>query len=396
MFSREEKILLFILSSIQFANIVDFMIMMPLGPQFMRLFEISPHEFGLLVSAYTFSASIMAVLAAFFSDLYDRKKMLLVFFLGFALSTVFCALSPTYWTLLIARIVTGAFGGVLSSLVLAIVGDVISPERRGTAMGVVMMAFSVASVVGVPFSLAIANKFSWHAPFIFLATVSFLLMPVIVAKVPPIVKHLETKPTATPIRSFVNILKDKNILLSLFFMFCLVMGQFTVIPFISPTLVANAGMTEAQLPLIYLVGGAFTIFSSPLIGRLADKYGKKIIFYYGVVLSLIPIYLVTHLKPSPLYFILPISAALFVAMGGRMIPAMALVTSTVTARNRGSFMSINSAVQQFSCAVASYVSGLILVKTEGGQLENYDLVGFIAISFSFIAIFLVNKIRTVE
>lgn len=396
MFSKDEKILLFILSFIQFSHIVDFMIIMPLGPQFMRIFAINPHEFGLLVSAYTFSAGITALLAAFFSDQFDRKKMLLFFYVGFCSATVFCALAPNYVALLTARVITGAFGGVMSSLVLAIVGDVIAPQRRATAMGVVMMSFSLASVVGVPFSLYLANAFSWHAPFFFLGIVSFSLIFVIIFKVPALTKHLEMKTAETAVQSFLMILKNRNNSFALFFMFCLVLGHFTVIPFISPSLVANAGVTEAQLPLTYLVGGILTIFSSPLVGRLADKYGKKKVFYYGVVVSMIPIYLITHLTPMPLYYVIPVSALLFMAMSGRMIPAMALITSTVTPKNRGSFMSLNSAVQQFSSAAASYLAGIIIVKSADGQLQNYDLVGFIAISFSFISLFLIKKIRTVE
>lgn len=147
---RSEKLLLFILAAIQFTNIVDFMIMMPLGPQLMRLFDISPRQFSLLVSAYTFSAGIFGFLAAFQIDKFDRKTALLFVYSGFLLGTFACALAPGYEWLIAARVFTGAFGGVLGALVLSVVGDTIPMERRATAMGLVTAAFSVASVFGVP------------------------------------------------------------------------------------------------------------------------------------------------------------------------------------------------------------------------------------------------------
>ncbi len=396
MFSRQEKIILAILAFINFSHIVDFMIMMPLGPRFMRIFDVNPHQFGLLVSGYTFSAGIMALLTSFFVDRFDRKKNLLFFYIGFGLSTVACAFSPNYHFLLLARICTGAFGGVMSSLVLAIVGDTINVERRGSAMGIIMLALSAASIFGVPFSLFLANHYDWHAPFLFLGGVSLALVIVVVIFLPPLRKHLETPHTTSPIQDFLTVIKNPNQIRALLFMFCLVLGQFTVVPFISPALVANAGVLESQLQYIYLVGGFCTFFSSPLIGRLSDKFGKRKVFYYGVMISLLPIYIITHQGPAPLYMILPFSALLFVAMGGRMIPAMALVTSTVKPEHRGTFMSLNSAVQQFSSAIASYLAGLIIVKNVGGQLENYDIVGMIAMFFSVIAVYLIRKIKIVS
>ena len=168
MFSRSEKILLAILSCIQFSHIVDFMIVMPLGPKLMRMFSISPHEFGLLVSCYTLSAGISGFLASFWMDRFDRKQILMFFYLGFGIGTVACGMVNTYNSLLITRSITGAFGGVLGSLILSIIGDTISMDRRGTAIGITTAAFSVASVFGVPFSLYLADQLGWQGPFMFL------------------------------------------------------------------------------------------------------------------------------------------------------------------------------------------------------------------------------------
>lgn len=397
MFSRQEKILLAILASIQFSSIVDFMIMMPLGPQLMRMFAINPHQFGLLVSSYTFFAGLSGFAASFFLDKFDRKTSLLFFFVGFGLGTVACGLAPSYELLLLARGLTGVFGGVLGSLVLSIVSDAISYERRGSAMGVIMTSFSMASILGVPFSLFLANQYNWHAPFIFLGGTSLILCLIIWIKIPSMTKHLSDSGNKEPLwNTLTRIAKNKNQRRALYFMSSVMFGHFAIIPFLSPSLVANAGLTEAQLPLMYMIGGGFTIFSSPFIGRLADRYGKHKVFLWGALTTLIPYWVITHLDHSPLWWVLAICAFFFVVSGGRMIPATALVSGTARSQNRGSFMSIVSCVQQLSSAFSSYLAGLIVTTGAQGQLENYEVVGYIAIAFTFVAIFLSRRIEAIE
>lgn len=397
MFSKQEKLLLAILASIQFSSIVDFMIMMPLGPQLMRMFAIDPHQFGLLVSSYTFFAGLSGFAASFFLDKFDRKTSLLFFFVGFALGTVACGIAPTYELLLFARGLTGVFGGVLGSLVLSIVSDSISYERRGSAMGVIMTSFSMASVLGVPFSLFLANQFSWHAPFIFLGITSLFLCVVIWFKVPNMRLHLEAGQVKEPLLNTLSrIAKNKNQRRALYFMSSVMFGHFAIIPFLSPSLVANAGLTEAQLPLMYMIGGACTIFSSPFIGRLADRFGKHKVFLWGAIITLLPYWVITHLDNSPVWWILAICAFFFVSSGGRMIPATALVSGTAKPQNRGSFMSIVSCVQQLSSAASSYIAGLIVTTSSTGHLDNYAVVGYIAIAFTFVAIFLSRRIEATE
>ncbi|MNK07818.1 Purine efflux pump PbuE [compost metagenome] len=397
MFSKKEKILLGILAAIQFSSIVDFMIMMPLGPYLMRIFNITPHQFGLLVSSYTFFAGISGFTASLFVDKYDRKSCLLVFFTGFAIGTVACGLSPTYETLLLARGLTGVFGGVLSSLVLSIVSDAIAFNRRGSAMGVVMTSFSLASVLGVPIGLFLADKFNWHTPFLVLGGLACLLVPIIWKYIPKMAGHMEDAANRLhPVRVLLNIADNSNQRKALFFMFCVMFGHFSLIPFFSPSLVANVGLTESQLPLIYMVGGAFTIFTSPLIGRLADKFGKQKVFFAGALITIPPIIIVTNLGPSPLWVALTVVAVFFVFSGARMIPATALVSGTTLPRNRGSFMSIVSCVQQLTSAIASYVAGIIVTKGPDGRLEHYPLVGFIAIGFTLISLYISRRLKTVD
>ncbi|MGZ3800255.1 MAG: MFS transporter [Bdellovibrio sp.] len=397
MFSKKEKILLGILAVIQFSSIVDFMIMMPLGPQLMRMFSINPHQFGLLVSSYTFSAGLSGFAASFFVDKYDRKLSLIFFYLGFSIGTLACAASPTYETLLLARGLTGIFGGVLGSLVFSIVSDAITYERRGTAMSIVMTSFSMASIVGVPFSLFLVNQFSWHAPFIFLGGTSLLLCGAIWFFIPKMQSHLVKDKTKEPFyKSITKIYRDANQFRALIFIAAVMFGHFAIIPFLSPSLVANTGMKEDQLPIMYMAGGACSIVSATYIGRWADRFGKHKAFIWGGLISVIPYLAVTHMGPMPLWSSIAICSFLFVVSGGRMIPATALVSGTAQPQNRGSFMSIVSCVQQLSSAVSSYLMGLIVVSGPQGRLERFNIVGYIAVAFTFLAVYLSRNVKAVE
>lgn len=396
MLTRSEKWLILVLASIQFAHIVDFMIVMPLGPQLMRIFEIDPQQFGILVSAYTFAAGASGILSAFFMDRYDRKDSLVFFFIGFCVGTLACVFAPNYHFLLGARILTGAFGGVLSSLTLAIAGDVIHPEKRGVAMGLLMSSFSAASILGVPFSLYLANHFNWHAPFVFLATLGFFLLAVIFKYVPSVRAHLDQPHGRTPLANIYSLLSEHSPQKALMFIMLLTLGQFTIIPFLSPSLVANTGFPEASLPLVYLVGGICSLLVAPSIGKMADRIGKLKVFWIAAVLSIIPIVVITNLPVTPVPLVLLIVGSFFIFSTGRMIPAMAMVTSSVTFSRRGSFMSLVSSAQQFAAAIGSLVAGQIVIQNEAGQLIRYGYVGLLAVATSLIGIYLGFRLRMVE
>lgn len=392
---KKEKLLLLTLAAIQFTSIMDFMIVMPLGPQLIRLFQINPRQFSFIVASYTFSAGIIGFMAAFVIDKFDRKKALFIAYIGFIIGTLACAMAPTYHFLLAARILTGAFGGVLGALIMAIIGDTIPFERRGAAMGTVMAAFSIASVFGVPFGLYLANLFSWHAPFYFLGIVGSVNIIFITLFVPSMDSHKENR-TKNPFEIIGNITSDKNQLFALLFMMLLMLGQFSIIPFISPYMVSNVGFSEHDLTYIYLIGGGLTIFSSPVIGKMADKYGKLRVFTVFACIVIIPLALITNLHRVAMPLVLMTTSLFFVCAGGRMIPASAMITATVKPQNRGSFMSINASVQQLSSGLASFIAGAIIVKGADGELYNYQYVGYIAIAATIIAIFVARKLRVVD
>lgn len=394
---KQEKAILWTLAAINFTHIVDFMILMPLGPQLMRIFDISPSAFGLLVSSYTFSAGLSSFLGAFFLDKYDRRKILLWVFLGFLLGTLACALSPNYPILLISRIVSGLFGGLTSALILAIIGDVVPDERRGRAMGLVMAAFSVASVFGVPFGLFIASLTNWHAPFFFLAGLAVVILGLIYRFIPHITEHLQTgiaKPS--PLQVVQRVTGNANQMRAITLTIMMMLGQFTIIPFLSPYMVANVGFTDMELTYIYIFGGLLTIFTSPWVGKLTDRYGKVEVFTVFMTLNVIPIGIITHLGVTPIPYVLVVSTFFFITSNGRMVPAAALITGTARPENRGSFLSFNSAVQQLASGAASFLAGLILAEGVNGELLNFEKVGYIAIVLSLLCLPLIRRIKVVD
>jgi len=389
------KQLTYLLAFIKFTHIMDFMIMMPLGPQLERIWGISPQEFGLLVAAYTFSAGIVGLFGSFFMDRFDRKHALIFLYSGFLLGTFACALSDSYEMLLFARCATGAFGGLLGATVLSIVGDLTTIDKRSETMGTVMAAFSAASVFGVPFGLFLANQFGWQAPFLFLGLIGLPILAFNVKMVPNVSEHLKhgIENPATILR---EMFANRNQFNAHFFIVLLMLGQFSVITFIAPYMVSNVGFTEGELSYIYLVGGFCTLFSAPLFGKWADKYGQLKFFTVVTLLSLVPLWVITHLPQMNLYAVLVITSIMFILISGRIIPAMTMITSSVRPERRGGFMSVNSAIQQLGAGVASYMAGIIMIKTASGSYQNYDLVGYLAIGASLIAILIARRMRAVS
>lgn len=393
----KERLLLWTLAAINFIHIVDFMILMPLGPQLMRIFDISPAEFGLLVSSYTISAGVSSFFGAFFLDRFDRKSILFWVYVGFTIATLGCALSPGYPILLLARVLSGVFGGLTSALILAIIGDVIPDSRRGRAMGLVMAAFSVASVLGVPFGLVLADVLDWHTPFFVLTGLSFFSLLMISKYVPNLSGHLaqEVKrphPLVVVRRVTSNPNQMRAITLSVMMMF----GQFMIIPFLSPYTVANVGFSEFELAYIYIAGGLFTVFTSPWVGKLADRHGKLKIFTIFMMLNVIPIAIITNLGVTPIPYVLIVSTMFFVTSNGRYVPAAALITGTARPENRGSFLSFNSSVQQLATGLASLIAGVIVGENASGQLTNFHIVGYLAVFFSLLCIPLARRVRIIS
>ncbi|PIR21086.1 MAG: MFS transporter [Deltaproteobacteria bacterium CG11_big_fil_rev_8_21_14_0_20_47_16] len=387
---KNEKVLLFILAAIQFTSIMDFMVIMPLGPQLMRLFDITPHQFAMLVSAYTLSASVSNFASAAFVDHFDRKHVLMTAYVGFVVSTLGCALAPTYMLLMVARLVSGLFGGVLSGQIFAIVGDLVPLERRAGAMGIVMTSFSAATIFGVPFGLYIATLFGWHATFLLLTGMSLVILALSHMFVPNVAAHISERMAGHYWDLLRGIARHRNQFMALLLMGTLMATQFMVVPFISPYMVDNVGFTEFQLTYIYLIGGITTSILSPVIGRLADKFGRTRVFVISALFAVIPIFLVTHLPRVAIPVALLVTTLFFVSVSGRFVPAIAMITATVQPRFRGGFMGMVSCVQHLAAALASILSGVIVHKAVSGELLGYSVVGYVSIGFSVASLIIVR------
>ena len=390
---QNEKLVLLLLAAIQFTTNLDFLIILPLGPQYMRVMHINPAQFNVIVASYAIAAGISGVAAGFFLDRFDRKRALLSLYLGFAGGTLMCALAPSYWLLVAARAIAGAFGGVTGAVILAIVGDVIPEYRRGEAMGMVMSAFSVASIFGVPLGLVLASDFTWHVPFYFIAGISAPILLAAARYVPALRGHLDHAREQHPAARMLAVLMEPNHQMAFVFMAVLTCAGFTIFPTLATYMVYNVGLTEKQLPFIYLAGGCCTFFSMNWVGRWADRAGKLRVFTLMSLAASVPILLLTNLPRVPLLAALGTSTLLMICMSGRFVPAMAMMTATVESRYRGGFMSVNSSVAQFSCGLAAWISGNIIGQGPNQEITRYPVAGLVSLSCVLACIWLARFLR---
>ena len=388
---RRELWLLLTLAGVQFTHILDFMIMMPLGPQFRALFGISDAQFGLLVSAYTLAAGVSGLLASTYVDRFGRKRLLLVLYVLFGLATLACGLAPSYAALMVARIAAGLFGGVLSALCQTIVADVVPYERRGRAMGIVMTAFSVSTVAGVPAGLFLAAHFSWQVPFFGIAVLCGALAVLAALTLPRMEAHLAGRPPGIW-TGLSQVLADPNHRRAFALMALMMFAGFTVIPYITLFMTANVGLTAAQIPYIYLCGGVVTLLSARWIGRLTDRLGKVETFRITGLLAIVPIVGVTLVGGLPLAAVLVVTTLLFAFMSGRMIPGMAIVTSAAQPRLRGTFMTLNTSVQSAAMGLAAFVGGQLIGRDAAGQVTHYWQAALLGAAASVAAVWLAPRL----
>ena len=394
---KRERWLLLTLASIQFTSVLDFMIMMPLGPQLTELFGISAGEFGFLVSAYTFAAGLSGLLAATYIDRFGRKRMMLTLYPLFGVAALACSFAPTYAWLMLARVASGFFGGVLMALSQTIVAEVIPFERRGRAMGVVMTSFSVATVAGVPLSLFLASHFNWHAPFLAIALMVSVCALGAAKTLPSLKGHLAAHPIGDSAPSMLAnlrlVLVDPNHLRAYAMSSSMVFAGFVVIPYITLYLQGNAGFKPEQIPYVYLTGGICTLISARFIGHWSDRAGKAYAFRRLALLMPLPLLAMTLSADLPMVGVLLVSCVLFVVMSGRMIPGMALIGAAADPRRRGSFMTLNSAVQSLAMGLAALVGGQILGRDGNGHLTHYWMAALLGGGASLLSFVLASKLR---
>lgn len=376
-FTSYQKFMIAILSVLQFSVVLDFMVLSPLGAQLLNELHITTKQFGLVVSAYAFSAGAAGLLAAGFADKFDRKKLLLFFYCGFILGTFLCGIAPNYQFLLAARIVTGIFGGVISSISFAIITDLFSLNQRGRVMGFVQMSFAGSQVLGIPVGLYLANHSGWHSPFLMIVGLSLFICLIIVLKMKPVNEHLKIIVEKSAFHHLQEIFSNTGYLQAFGATVLLATGGFMLMPFGSAYAVNNLGLKIEDLPFLYMCTGVFSMAAGPLAGKLSDKTSKMKVFTAGTLLTITMVLIYCNMGITPLWAVIILNVILFIGVLSRIIPAQALMSAVPKTQDRGAFMSVNSSFQQISGGVAAAASGLIVVQTEGKALENYDILGVV-------------------
>ncbi len=392
-FSRYQLFIVALLAILQFTVVLDFVVLSPLGAQLMHVLHLTTSQFGMAVSVYAFSAGISGILAAGFADKFDRKKLLLFFYAGFIFGTFLCSIAPDYHFLLVARIITGLFGGVISSISFAIITDLFSLKVRGRVMGYVQMAFATSQVMGIPVSLYFANRVGWHAPFLMITIASIMEFIAVLVYMKPIDAHLKTQSNRGAFQHLFNTVAHRKYLWAFGVNTLLVTGGFMLMPFGSAFSVNNLDIPMSQLPLLYFVTGIFSMAAGPLLGRLSDNLGKYKVFNLGSLLAIAVILVYCNLGPTPLWLVIALNTALMIGVLSRIISSSALLTAVPEKEERGAFMSVNSSVQQVSGGIASIIAGLIVVQTSTGMLKHYDILGYIVAVSMLLTIMMMHSIN---
>ncbi len=379
--THKERIILFLLASLNFTHILDFIIMMPLSNYLMPYFKITAFQFSILVASYSLSAFFSGLLIAMFIDRFDRKRSLVLAYIGFLLGTLACGFAPSYGLLLASRILAGLFGGIMGAQVLAIVADLFSYERRGRAMAVVMSAFAVATILGVPMSLYFTNlfNFNWHVPFLIIGGIGIIIVPFIIRVIPKMKDHIKPgERSVLPLQSLLIVIKNRAQRMALLFSGLLMLGHFLVIPFINPYIEFNKGFSKNLIPMIYLAGGLASLIAAFFLGRFADRIGKLPVFLYTVFFSIFMVVIITHLPDIHYMLMIAFFSVWFMLATGRAITAQAMISEVVKPRQRGSFMSINGSVQQLGQGIAALIAGAIVLTDRTGKILRYNWVGYLS------------------
>ncbi|EHQ30099.1 MFS transporter [Mucilaginibacter paludis] len=392
-FTGYQKMVIFILALTQFTVILDFMVMSPLGDMLMKSLSLKPSAFGVAVSAYAFSAGLSGLLTAGFADRFDRKKLLLFFYIGFIGGTVFCGLAHTYVVLVAARIITGLFGGVIGSISMAIITDLFTLQQRGRVMGFVQMGFGASQVLGVPIGLYLANALGWEAPFLMVAGLAGIIALVIMLRLKPVTQHLLVRNEKSVLLHLWHTVAKRDYRIGFTATALLSIGGFMMMPFGSAFAINNLGITAEQLPLLFMVSGVSSLIIMPVVGRLSDKVSKFRLFMIASIWMMVMCVLYTNLSVTPFLLVMVFNILMMMGVMSRVIPSSALTSAVPDMEDRGAFMSINASLQQIAGGVAAAVAGMIVVqKNNFSPLEHYNIVGYVIVGISIIGILLMYRV----
>lgn len=371
-----ERALIALLGSVQFMLLVGFMMVMPLGPDFAAALGIPAAKLGWIAGAYTAAAAVSGLLSSSILDRFDRRHALLLAACGMSLGHLAGAFAPDLTMLLASRVLAGAFGGPASALSMSIVVDAVAPQRRGRALGAIMGAFSLASVIGVPIGLQLAQWFDWRAPFIFVGASGLLLIAVLAARLPAQRAHL-----AHPRESgLLRLLRPLDMRIAYLTGMSGMIAGFLVIPNISAFIQLNLGYPRADIGMLYLVGGAISFFTTRLAGWMADRVGAvstASLATVGLIASILIGYVFASGVPVMVFF------ALFMACNAmRNVSASSLTTAVPRAQERAGFMAISNATQHIALASGSFLSAQMLTNAADGRLLGMPQVAMLAASLA--------------
>lgn len=393
-FTRYQIFVVTIIALMQFTIVLDFMIISPLGDILKKSLNISNKEFGLVVSAYAISAAISGFFAAGFADKYDRKRMLLFFYIGFVAGTLFCGLANSYAVLLLARIVTGVFGGVIGSVGMAILADVFSLQQRGRAMSYVQMAFGGSQVLGLPLGMVIANHYNWHFTFYMIVLLAIPIGLAVIVRLKPLTSHLALQKQGSALSHLVATLKNKQYRVGFMAVALLSMGGFMIMPFTVVFLVNNVKVDAKQIPMLYFFTGLASMVIMPVMGVLSDKINRFKLFTIGSLVATAMILVYTNLPPVALWVVVTVNILLFMGIMARVVPAMALNSAMPSAADRGAYMSVSSSLQQMAGGVAAVFGGAVLIqKTPESPYENFYMLGIVMSALILFCIYLMRRVE---
>jgi predicted MFS family arabinose efflux permease len=395
-FTRYQVFVVAILALLQFSIVLDFMIISPLGDILMKSLYLTPSQFGSVVSAYAISAGVSGLLTAGFADKFDRKRLLLFFYTGFIIGTVLCGLVNTYETMLLARVVTGVFGGVVGSILMAIITDIFSFQQRGRVMGFVQMSFAGSQILGVPVGILLANAWGWHSTFFMVAGLAGVIGLAILFRMQPITGHLALQHDKNALQHLWHTVQKRDYRTGFLATAILSMGGFMLMPFTSAFLVNNVHIAQTDLPIIFFCTGISSMIIMPIIGKLSDKVDKLKLFIAGSVIASVMILIYSNLGPSPIWVVIAINMILFMGIMSRMVPSMALNSAVPDAADRGAVMSVNSSLQQMAGGFAAMFAGFIVVQdTPTSPLEHFNWLGFMMVGFMAWCVYLVYRVKKI-
>lgn len=369
--------MMLLVGAVQFVNVLDFMMVMPLGPDFAKALDIPTSQLGLIGGSYTAAAAIAGIIGSKFLDRFDRRSALAVAMLGLVLGTIGGGFAVGLGSLMLMRVLAGAFGGPATAIALSIVADVVPPERRGRAIGTVMAAFSVASVLGVPAGLELARLGGWQMPFFCVGGLGLILAALAIWLMPPMKKHLENA-GQQPETSTLELVSRAPVLLSLIGTLTVMISIFIIVPNLSAYLQFNAGYPRERLGLLYLVGGIFNFVVTRMAGGLVDRFGAPLVAGVGTVVFAVVLG-IGFVPPLPLIPVMAVFVSFMVAGALRGVAYNTLSSKVPAPHERARFMSTQSAVQHIASALGAVLGSAVLREMPDHKLANMPAVAMISI-----------------